>query len=317
MNHRIRRSGGSFLHFRLWAQIVLSMRILAIDGNSLSHRAFHAYGPHDERSKAMSNSQGEPIYAVYGFFLLMWKIMQRTRPEGLVVGFDDHKFSKRKEMWPQYKAQRISKGPELYLQMDVIREVLKELSFFVCVPEGLEADDVMAAVAQQGGQAGHEVIIATSDRDSFALIDDNVTVFRLLNGMENSQYVTPEVLQKSYGIEPKQYLEFAALRGDPSDNLVGVAGIGEKTAAKILQTFPSIRYALEHPQEAQSKLGARVFSKLSEGVESFKLNVAIMSSQCPFKIDMEKCTININGAGDVFAKYELPSLVRRYETLLK
>jgi 5'-3' exonuclease len=215
--------------------------LLAVDGNSLVHRSFHALA-----GTGMRSAQGHPIWAVRGLLTQLVAAVERIGPTAVVVGFDDPVTSLRREKWPQYKANRTDKLQTLVQQLELAVTVLRELGVHVVVPEGLEADDVLASAALTAPLAGATTVIMTSDRDSFALIDETTSVLRIINGgVEASPLLTPDRLLTMLGIRPEQYRDFAALRGDPSDNLPGVPGIGPKTAAKLLGALGTARAAFD------------------------------------------------------------------------
>lgn len=172
--------------------------------------------------------------------------VERIGPAVVVVGFDDPETSVRKQRWPQYKASRTDKLDTLICQLSDAVEVLRAMGLAVVVPPGLEADDVLASSARFGREVGAETVIVTSDRDAFALIDDSTRVLRIINGgVDASPLLTPERFVTMQGITPSQYRDFAALRGDPSDNLPGVRGFGPKTAGRLLNALGSVAAAFE------------------------------------------------------------------------
>jgi DNA polymerase-1 len=295
----------------------MTKTLLAVDGNSLVHRAFHAYGPREEGGAAMRNSRGEPVYAVYGFLSLLAKICQRVEPSHLLVGFDDHTSSVRKGRWPHYKAQRESKGAELHDQVDALKVLLEELGVRVVVPAGLEADDVMASAGAQCASAGLECVIVTSDRDSFALISESTTVMRLVSGVDKAVMMTPEVLVSSYGVRPEQYLDYAALRGDASDNLPGVKGIGEKTAAKLLAEVGSVRAGLEDLARLEAAVGKSVRTKLEAGLEAWRHNLEVMEVVRDLDLGLARCELGGAGVASVLERAEMPSLTSKVTKALK
>lgn len=215
--------------------------LLAVDGNSLVHRSFHA-----QASTGLRSATGRPMWAVRGLLLQLTAAVERVGATAVVVGFDDPEYSSRRERWPQYKAARIDKLDTLVDQLLLAAEVLAELGVAVVVPPGLEADDVLASAARLAPTIGACTVVATSDRDAFALIDDHTRVLRILNGgVESSPLLTADRLELLTGIRPHQYRDFAALRGDPSDCLPGVRGIGPKTAARLLAALGSARAAFD------------------------------------------------------------------------
>src|SRR6478736_3190276 len=215
--------------------------VLAVDGNSLLHRAFHASARTMYRTP--DGAQG---WAVRGLLSQLAAAVDRVCADAVVVGFDDRGNSSRKRRWPSYKAQRAPKPESLERQLDLAGDVLRELGVVVVVPEGLEADDVLASVAAQAPGLGARTVVATSDRDSFALIDEHTRMLRILNGgVDASPLLDPARLAMVTGVRPEQYLDLAALRGDSSDNLPGVTGFGSKTAARLLAEFGSAAAAFD------------------------------------------------------------------------
>jgi 5'-3' exonuclease len=290
-----------------------SPTLLAVDGNSLCHRAFHAY----ERS-GLTRSDGAACFATYGFLTLFTGICDKVRPDGIVVGFDDATHSQRKQRWPHYKANRSPKDPSLYVQMGEVMEILGQLGVTVVVPDGLEADDVLGSAAEAARTAGWRCVIATSDRDSFALVDDNTTVLRLVSGLDNAVWMTPAQLLADYGVTGGQYRDYAAMRGDSSDNLTGVAGIGEKTAAKLLAAFGSVEAALADLDGVAAKVGKAASTRLAAGVDAWQLNRQVMEIRTDVSLDVEASRLATpeGTTAKVLRHWELPSLVSRLAVAL-
>lgn len=287
--------------------------LLAVDGNSLTHRAFHAY----ERA-GLTRSDGSPTFAVYGFFSLFAGICDKVRPDGIVVGFDDARHSIRKSAWPEYKANRSAKDPSLYVQMEEIQTVLRELGVTVVVPDGLEADDVLGSAAAAAKASAWRCVIATSDRDSFALVDESTTVLRLVSGLDNAVWVSPEKLHELYGVTGSQYPDYAALRGDSSDNLPGVRGIGEKTAAKLLAALGTVEAALADPEATLAAIGKSPAAKLAAGVDAWRHNREVMAIHTELGLDVEGCRLATGETttATVLRRWELPHLVARMAVAL-
>jgi DNA polymerase-1 len=228
--------------------------VLAVDGNSLLHRAFHASARTMYRTP--DGAQG---WAVRGLLSQLVAAVDRVCADAVVVGFDDRGNSSRKRRWPSYKAQRAPKPESLERQLDLAVEVLRDLGVVVVVPEGLEADDVLASVAAQAPALGAQTVVATSDRDSFALIDEHTRMLRILNGgVDASPLLDPARLAMVTGVRPEQYLDLAALRGDSSDNLPGVTGFGSKTAVKLLQALGSGQAAFDDVAAGGERCSAAV-----------------------------------------------------------
>ncbi len=223
--------------------------VLAVDGNSLLHRSFHA-----QASSMYRTPDGVQGWAVRGLLSQLAVAVERVSADVVVVGFDDRGNSSRKKRWPTYKAQRATKPESLERQLDLAVQVLRELGVVVVVPEGLEADDVLASVAAQAPALGARTVVATSDRDSFALIGEHTRMLRILNGgVDASPLLDADRLAMVTGVRPEQYLDLAAIRGDSSDNLPGVTGFGTKTAVKLLQALGSGRAAFDDAEGGGEK----------------------------------------------------------------
>jgi DNA polymerase-1 len=243
--------------------------VLVIDGNSLVHRSYHA----------MASSE-QPRWAVRGLLTQLVAAVDRVRPTAVVVGFDDPCRSLRRERWPGYKANRAEKLASLVEQLACAVEVMRDLGLAVVVPDGLEADDVSASVAAFARGLGGRTVIATSDRDAFALIDERTSVLRIISGgVEASPTMTPERLVMLLGVTPAQYRDYAALRGDPSDNLPGVRGVGPRTAARLLAEFGSAASAFDDLDAVGDRLGAGVAGRLAhpEARAAWELNCQVMA----------------------------------------
>ncbi len=228
--------------------------VLAVDGNSIVHRCFHSQGRTGFRS-----ADGSPMWAVRGLLSQLVAAADRIAPDAVVVGFDDPDVSVRRERWPQYKAQRGEKLATLVDQLVAAAGVLRALGVAVVVPPGWEADDVLASVACQASAAGATTVVMTSDRDAFGLIDASTRVLRIIDGgVEASPLLTPERLVTLLGVRPDQYPDFAALRGDPSDNLPGVRGFGPRTAARLLTALGGVREAFDDLDAGGDRVTAAV-----------------------------------------------------------
>lgn len=213
----------------------MTRTLLALDGNSVLHRSFHSGARTGYRTPA-----GRPGWAVRGLLDQLVAAVDRSGADAVVVGFDDPDASVRRERWPNYKAQRADKPLTLTDQLADAAELLTNMGIPVVIPPGLEADDVLAAAATTAREAGWQAVLATSDRDAFALIDDTTRVLRIINGgVEASPMLTPQRLEILTGVTPQQYRDLAALRGDPSDNLPGIRGIGKVLGARLLAEFGS------------------------------------------------------------------------------
>lgn len=252
--------------------------VLAVDGNSLLHRAFHA------SARSGFRLDGRPAWAVRGLLSQLVAAVDRVCADAVVVGFDDRGNSTRKRRWPTYKAHRVPKPETLESQLDLAVDVLRSLGVVVVVPPGLEADDVLASVAAQAPLMGARTVVATSDRDSFSLIDEHTRMLRILNGgVDASPLLDPVRLAMVTGVRPEQYPDLAALRGDASDNLPGVSGFGAKTAVKLLTELDTAEAAFADAaaggDRCRSAVGAARARTLAtvEARERYDLNRAVMA----------------------------------------
>ncbi|MET4925225.1 DNA polymerase I [Streptomyces sp. PSRA5] len=238
-------------------------RLLLMDGHSLAYRAFFALP-----AENFTTSSGQPTNAVYGFASMLANTLRDEAPTHFAVAFDVSRKTWRSEEFPEYKANRSKTPDEFKGQVELIGELLDAMHAQRFAIDGFEADDVIATLATQAEEAGFEVLIVTGDRDSFQLITEHTTVLYPTKGVSELTRFTPEKVQEKYGLTPAQYPDFAALRGDPSDNLPGIPGVGEKTAAKWINQFGSFADLMERAGEVKGKVG----ENLREHLPSVKLN---------------------------------------------
>ena len=298
----------------------MSPTLLAVDGNSVLHRCFHAAARTGFRT-----ADGQAAWAVRGFLSMLGAAVDRACADAVVVGFDDPEVSRRRERWPIYKAHRDPKPATLDEQLETAVHVLRDLGVVVVRPEGLEADDVLASAAAWAPTVGARTVIATSDRDSFGLIDDNTRMLRILNGgVDASPMLDPHRLTLVAGVRPEQYLDYAAQRGDASDNLPGVRGFGPKTAAKLLAAFDCAEEAFNDAAMGGERCRAAVGRSLaatlatSEARAAFQTNRAVMTMHrdIPLGLDVAngvgRLPLEVDRVKSVFSRFDLytPSLVR-------
>ena len=238
-------------------------RLLLLDGHSLAYRAFFALPVEN-----FSTSDGQPTNAVYGFTAMLINVLRDEAPTHVAVAFDVSKKTFRHEAYAEYKATRSATPGEFKGQVSLVNEVLDALRIPVVTAEGFEADDVIATLATQAAAEGMDVLIVTGDRDSFQLVTDQVTVLYNSRGVSDMRRMTPDAVQEKYGLSPAQYPEFAALRGDSSDNLPGIPGLGEKTATKLIQQYGDVAGLIDHVDEVKGKVG----DNLREGLASVVRN---------------------------------------------
>ncbi|MGW9023235.1 DNA polymerase I [Streptomyces sp. NPDC055722] len=238
-------------------------RLMLMDGHSLAYRAFFALP-----AENFTTATGQPTNAIYGFASMLANTLRDEAPTHFAVAFDVSRKTWRSEEFTEYKANRSKTPDEFKGQVELIGELLDAMHAERFAVEGYEADDVIATLATQAEAAGFEVLIVTGDRDSFQLVSEHTTVLYPTKGVSELTRFTPEKVFEKYGLTPAQYPDFAALRGDPSDNLPGIPGVGEKTAAKWINQFGSFAELVERVEEVKGKAG----QNLRDHLESVKLN---------------------------------------------
>ncbi|NUK01121.1 DNA polymerase I [Streptomyces lunaelactis] len=238
-------------------------RLLLMDGHSLAYRAFFALP-----AENFTTATGQPTNAVYGFASMLANTLRDESPTHFAVAFDVSRKTWRSQDFPEYKANRSKSPDEFKGQVELIGELLDTMNAERFAVDGFEADDIIATLATQAEAAGFDVLIVTGDRDSFQLVSEHTTVLYPTKGVSELTRFTPEKVQEKYGLTPQQYPDFAALRGDPSDNLPGIPGVGEKTATKWISQFGSFAELVERADEVKGKVG----QALRDHLESVKLN---------------------------------------------
>ncbi|OEJ38561.1 DNA polymerase I [Streptomyces agglomeratus] len=234
-----------------------------MDGHSLAYRAFFALP-----AENFTTASGQPTNAIYGFASMLANTLRDEAPTHFAVAFDVSRKTWRSADFPEYKANRSKTPDEFKGQVELIGELLDTMNAERFAVDGFEADDVIATLATQAEAAGFDVLIVTGDRDSFQLVSDHVTVLYPTKGVSELTRFTPQKVAEKYGLTPSQYPDFAALRGDPSDNLPGIPGVGEKTATKWINQFGSFSELVERADEIKGKVG----QALRDHLESVKLN---------------------------------------------
>jgi len=263
---------------------VSESRLLLLDGHSLAYRAFYALPVEN-----FSTTTGQPTNAVFGFTSMLINVLRDEKPTHVVVAFDVSKATFRLEQFPEYKANRAKSPPEFAPQVDLIREVLQTLGITVVGVEGYEADDVIATLARRARNQAMTVDIVTGDRDSFQLVDDKITVLYPRKGVSDLARMTPAAVEEKYGLTPVQYPDFAALRGDPSDNLPGIPGVGEKTATKWITEYGSLAGLIDHVDEVGGKVGDALRASLPQVLVNSHLTRLV--DDVPLDVDLAQCAV--------------------------
>lgn len=250
--------------------------LMLLDGNSLAFRAFYALPAENFKTQG-----GLTTNAVYGFTAMLINLLRDEQPSHIAAAFDVSRQTFRKEKYPEYKEGRSATPDEFRGQIDITKEVLVALGITVLAEDGFEADDIIATLATQAEDAGYRVLVVTGDRDSLQLVSDDVTVLYPVKGVSELTRFTPEAVQAKYGLTPEQYPDFAALRGDPSDNLPGIPGVGEKTATKWIVEHGSLQALVDNVDTVKGKVGDALRANLSSVVLNRELTELVKNVPLP------------------------------------
>lgn len=265
-----------------------------IDGNSLMHRAFHAVPP------TMNAPDGRPTNAIFGFLNMFLKMIDAFNPDGVVVAFDKGKPRVRMEMLPQYKAQRPPMDPDLHAQFPMIKELITALNVPILQSEGWEGDDILGTMARLGEQAGCDMLLVTGDRDMYQLVTEHVNVVSTRKGLSDVAIMTPESVDDLYhGITPALVPDFYGLKGDTSDNIPGVPGIGPKKASALIAKYGSLDEVIAHADEVKGKMGENLRAHIDDALLSRK--VATIRTDAPVELDFEATSFPAFSADEVSA----------------
>ncbi len=251
-----------------------------IDGNSLMHRAFHAVPP------TMNAPDGRPTNAVFGFLNMFLKMIDAFHPDGVAVAFDKGKPRVRMEMLSQYKAQRPPMDPDLRQQFPMIKQLLERLSVPILEAEGWEGDDILGTLAREGEAAGCDMYLITGDRDMYQLSTEHVKIVGTKKGLSDVAIMTPESVEDLYhGITPALVPDFYGLKGDSSDNIPGVPGIGPKKASALIAQYGSLDEVIAHADEVKGKMGENLRAHIDDALLSRR--VATIQTNAPVELDFE------------------------------
>ena len=287
-------------------------KVLLLDGNSLTYRAFFAL-PTD-----METADGQVTNAVFGFTSMLLNLIKDQRPDAVVVAFDRPEPTFRHEMLPEYKAQREATPDLLIQQFGLVREVLEALNIPSVEMVGFEADDLLATMAVRVSDNKDEAIIVTGDRDIYQMVKDPfIRVLYNRRGVSDYALYDEDGILDRTGVAPSLYPQYAALRGDPSDNLPGVPGVGEKTAAKLINSYGGLDGIFEHAQEQTPKL--------RQNLEEFEdrarknLDAMVLRTDVPLEVDFAAATwgdVNTEEVQRLFGVLEFNSLYERLREIL-
>lgn len=291
----------------------MSKKILIIDGNALIHRAFHAIPP-------LTNADGQPTNAIYGFMSMLLNLLIKERPDYITVTYDKKGKTFRDEIYTEYKATRVHAPQELYDQMPKIKELVEKFRIPQFEKEGFEADDIIATIARQIEREHDDIAIyvVTGDRDTMQLVTDRIKILTPQNGFKDYKIYDTKTVTEEFGVTPAQFRDYKALRGDISDNIPGIRGIGEKTAASLLQAHHSIDGIYAHLAE----LPETTRKKLEEGHAGLEQGLALVTliDTVPVDFDLDACkthTFDLDALRSHFEHYQFRSLFKKLDTLAK
>lgn len=284
--------------------------LVLIDGHSLAYRAFYAL------PDTLRTTTGEPTNAVFGFTSMLIKLLAERDPDAVIVAFDKGRDEQRTALFPGYKAQRDAPPETFRPQVDLIRRVVNAFGFPLLEKQGVEADDLIATVATDAIANGWHASIVTGDRDALQLVQPGITVLYTVKGISELAALDAAAVEDKYGVSPAQYLDYAALRGDNSDNLPGVPGVGEKTAAKLLQQFGSVDALYENLDQVR---GVKVVENLKENVAQVRVNQNVMTLKTDVEVSvdvtaLEPIQIDMDELAPLFDALQFRTL---YERLLR
>ena len=290
----------------------MTKRLLLIDGHSMAYRAFFALP-----AENFTTAQGQHTNAIYGFATMLLSLLSTEKPTHVAVAFDVSRKTFRSEIFPEYKANRAKTPDEFRSQMSYLHELVTAFGITTFEVEGFEADDIIATISKQAERENAEVFICTGDRDSFQLVNEKTTVLYPKRGVSDLTRMTPEVVQEKYGMSPEQYPDFAALRGDPSDNLPSVPGVGEKTAAKWIVEYGSLHELIANID----KLGGKVGQSLRDSVNDVIRNRELTQLVANVPLDLSIDALAWSGVDEIktnplFEKLEFKTLKDRMKPIL-
>ncbi len=282
-----------------------SKLLILIDGNALVHRSYHALPP-------LTTKEGQVVNAVYGFTMTLLSVLEKFQPEYIAASFDLAGGTFRDDMYADYKATRVKAPDDLYAQLPLVKEVVRAFNIPIYEKEGFEADDCIGTIARQAEKKGVEVIIVTGDMDTLQLVSPKIKVFTMRKGLKDTVTYDEAAVKEKYGLTPDQIADYKGLRGDTSDNIPGVKGIGEKTASELLQKYQNLEGVYAH----LDVLKPAVKAKLEAGKEDAFLSrdLGRIHIECPMELNLEAAVAKEYDRDHVvalFRKFEFFSLLKR------
>jgi DNA polymerase-1 len=290
----------------------MTKRLLLIDGHSMAYRAFYALP-----AENFTTAQGQHTNAIYGFATMLLSLLTSEKPTHVAVAFDVSRKTFRSEIFPEYKANRAKTPDEFRSQMSYLHELVTAFGITTFEVEGFEADDIIATIAKQAERENAEVFICTGDRDSFQLVNEKTTVLYPKRGVSDLTRMTPDAVQEKYGMSPEQYPDFAALRGDPSDNLPSVPGVGEKTAAKWIVEYGSLHELIANIDKLGGKVGQSLRDSVNDVIRNRELTQLVANVPLDLSVDALAWNgVDENKTNPLFEKLEFKTLKDRMKPIL-
>ncbi len=282
-------------------------KLIIIDGNALIHRSYHALPPFKDK-------KGKLVNAVYGFASVLFKVIRELNPDYLVATFDLPGPTFRDLEYKEYKAKRVKAPQDLYDQISLVKELVQSFNIPIYEKEGFEADDVIGTISKKSEKT--ENIIITGDLDTLQLVNKNTWVYNLKKGINQIAIYDKKAVKDRYGLIPEQLNDFKGLRGDPSDNIPGVTGIGEKTALKLIKEFKNLENLYQKINQVEPKLKARLLEYKDQAFLSMYL--ATIKKDVPIDFNLKKSKMKDYDKKKVIKfleKLEFKSLIKRFNNL--
>ena len=290
----------------------MTKRLLLIDGHSMAYRAFYALP-----AENFTTAQGQHTNAIYGFATMLLSLLTSEKPTHVAVAFDVSRKTFRSEIFPEYKANRAKTPDEFRSQMSYLHELVTAFGITTFEVEGFEADDIIATITKQAERENAQVFICTGDRDSFQLVNEKTTVLYPKRGVSDLTRMTPDAVQEKYGMSPEQYPDFAALRGDPSDNLPSVPGVGEKTASKWIVEYGSLHELIANIDKLGGKVGQSLRDSVNDVIRNRELTQLVANVPLDLSIDALAWNgVDENRTNPLFEKLEFKTLKDRMKPIL-
>jgi len=282
-------------------------KLILIDANALVHRAFHALPP-------LTTRKGELVNAVYGFSSVLLKVLNEMKPDYVAAAFDLAAPTFRHIEYEEYKAKRPKAPDELYEQIPRAKEVLQAFSIPILEKEGFEADDIIGTLAKKFTKNDVETLVITGDLDTLQLVNNKIKVYTMKKGLVDTVIYGKREVEERYGLKPEQMIDYKALRGDPSDNIPGVKGIGEKGACALLKEFGTLENIYKNIDKIKSKSIAEKL-KTNKQMAFFSKRLATIFKKVPIKVNLKELdwqkNINLNKVKELFNELNFQTLIRR------